>query len=394
MKKLKIAVISSYPPSKRTLNEYGYYMINHFRKKKSDYDSVTLLSDFLPDGKEFDFGSGDVPIEVEQVWDFNMWSNPLKILKAVKKSKADVVLYNIQFLSFGDKKIPAALGLITPWLTKKSGYPSIVLLHNILEQVDLTSAGITKNKLLAKAYNFIGTMLTRIILSADMLAVTIPKYVEILEEKYKAKNVALIPHGSFELPPLPDFGLPPGPLQVMSFGKFGTYKKVEGMIDAVELIRARTDLDIEIVVAGTDNPNTPGYLDGVEKQYSHVKQLRFTGYVEEEDVPVIFGESAVTVFPYTSTTGSSGVLHQAGSYGKPSVMPDLGDLAMLVKEEGYGGAFFEPDNVESLADAIQKVLEDDDYRRSLAKQNYYAAASLPMEDLIDWYTLHFRRLLK
>ena len=41
----------------------------------------------------------------------------------------------------------------------------------------------------------------------------------------------------------------------------------------------------------------------------------------------IFDEAAVVVFPYTATTGSSGVLHQAGSYGKAVVMPDLGDLA-------------------------------------------------------------------
>lgn len=393
MNKIKVAIVSSYPPSKRTLNEYGFYLINHFRNKRSDYEKITLISDKLPKGEQFDFGKSEVPIEVEQVWDFNRWANPLNILSAVKRSQADVVLYNMQFLSFGDKKIPAALGLLSPWLTRLSGVPSVVLLHNILEQVDLSSAGITQNKLLAKIYNSIGTLLTRIILKTNVLAVTIPKYVEVLEEKYRAKNVALIPHGSFELPPLPSFELPEGPMQVMAFGKFGTYKKVEAMIEAVALIRKRTSLDLEIVVAGTDSPNTPGYLAGVAERFKTVPQLRFTGYVAEEDVPKIFGDSAVVVFPYTSTTGSSGVLHQAGSYGKPAIMPNLGDLAMLVKEEGYGGEFFEPDSVESLADAIQKVLENNDYRTKLAKQNYYAAASLPMEDLVDWYTLHFKKLL-
>jgi glycosyltransferase involved in cell wall biosynthesis len=268
------------------------------------------------------------------------------------------------------------------------------LLHNILEQVDLNAAGITQNKILVKIYNFIGSLLTRFILSADLLAVTIPKYVEILEEKYKAKNVVLIPHGSFEIPPMPDFSRVVKPFQVMAFGKFGTYKKVETMIEAVELIRKRTNLSIEIVVAGTDSPNTPGYLKSIEKRFSNVENLRFTGYVAEEDVPRIFNDSALVVFPYTSTTGSSGVLHQAGSYGKPAIMPNLGDLAMLVKEEGYGGEFFEPNDVESLANAIQKVLEDDEYRIRLGRQNYFAAASLPMEDLIDWYYLHFQRFLK
>lgn len=393
-KRLKVAIISSYPPGKRTLNEYGFYLVNHFRAKPDDYEKVILISDKLPTGQKYNFPNASVPIIEEQVWDFNLWTNPLKILGAIRRAKPDIVLYNIQFLSFGDKKIPAALGLLTPLLTKLSGYPSVVLLHNILEQVDLNAAGITQNKILAKIYNLIGSILTRFILSADLLAVTIPKYVEILEEKYKAKNVALIPHGSFELPPMPDFNRSVKPFQVMAFGKFGTYKKVEAMIEAVELIRKRSELSIEIVIAGTDSPNTPGYLKSVEKQYNHVKNIRFTGYVAEEDVPKIFNESAVVVFPYTSTTGSSGVLHQAGSYGKPAIMPNLGDLAMLVKEEGYGGEFFEPDSSESLANAIQKVLEDEEYSSRLGRQNYFAAASLPLKDLIDWYYLHFQRLLK
>jgi len=393
-KRLKLAIISSYPPSKRTLNEYGYYMVSHFRAKSDDYEKVILISDKLPVGQKFNFPNAPVPIIEEQVWDFNLWTNPLKILGSVRRAKPDIVLYNIQFLSFGDKKIAAALGLLTPLLTKLSGYPSIVLLHNILEQVDLNAAGITQNKILARIYNIIGSILTRFILSADLLAVTIPKYVEILEEKYKAKNVALIPHGNFELLPMPEFSHVSKPLQVMTFGKFGTYKKIETMIDAVELIRKRSDLSIEIVVAGTDSPNTPGYLKGIEELYKHVKNIRFTGYVTEEEVPRIFNESTLVVFPYTSTTGSSGVLHQAGSYGKPAIMPNLGDLAMLVKEEGYVGKFFEPNDVESLANAIQKVLEDDEYRIRLGRQNYFAAASLPMADLIDWYYLHFQRFLK
>jgi glycosyltransferase involved in cell wall biosynthesis len=265
-------------------------------------------------------------------------------------------------------------------------------LHNILEQVDLENAGITQNKVLQKVYNLIGSTLTKLILQSDVLAVTISKYVEILEKKYKARNVALIPHGSFETPPEPYYGLPLGPKQVMAFGKFGTYKKVEILIEAVEQIRKSTNEDIEIVIAGTDSPNTPGYLNKVAEKYKHVKQLRFTGYVAEKDVPFIFGQSAVIVFPYTSTTGSSGVLHQAGSYGKAVALPDLGDLSVLVKEEGYQGEFFDPESTESLADAIQNILTNDAYRVRLGLINYQAASSLPMSRITQIYLDYFKAI--
>ena len=277
-----------------------------------------------------------------------------------------------------------------PMICKFKGIPTISLLHNILEQVDLENAGFTKNRLLQKIYNFIGSTLTRFVLSSDILAVTISKYVSILESKYKARNIALIPHGSFETPPEPSYNLPMGPKQVMAFGKFGTYKKVEILIEAVELIRKRTSEDIEIVIAGTDSPNTPGYLDSIKEKYSHVAKIRFTGYVAEEDVPGLFGDSAVTVFPYTSTTGSSGVLHQAGSYGNAVVLPDLGDLSILVREEGYVGEFFDPLSTASLASAIEKIITQEDYRVQLGKSNYKAACSLPMSEITRMYIEYFK----
>lgn len=389
---LKIALVSTHPPGKGTLNEYGFYLLKHLRQNPN-IKEVVLIADILPKGETYDFENDGCPIEVHSVWSFNGWMNLWNIIKTIRQTKPDIVLFNIQFLSFGDKKTQAALGLLTPFFLKLFGKKSVVLLHNILEEVDLKTAGITKNPLLSAIYNFIGTMLSRFVLSADMVAVTIAKYVEVLEKKYKVDNVALIPHGSFEIPPMPDFNLPAGPKQVMTFGKFGTYKKVEVMIEAVEIIRKRCDIPLQIVIAGTDSPNKKGYLNDVKNQYAHVKDIIFTGYVAEEDVPRIFNESAVVVFPYTSTTGSSGVLHQAGSYGKAVILPNIGDLGELIKEEGYAGELFEPDDAASLADAIQKVVEDDNYRKELSIKNYYAAVSLPMNDIVDWYYLHFLRIL-
>jgi len=153
-------------------------------------------------------------------------------------------------------------------------------------------------------------------------------------------------------------------------------------------------LDLEVVIAGTDNPNVPGYLASVEEKYKNVKQLRFTGYVEEEEVPSLFKNSAVVVFPYTATTGSSGVLHQAGSYGKAVVLPDLGDLALLIKDEGYQGEFFTPEDTQSLAKAIEAIITNDAYRIKLGTLNYNASIAFPMEKITDMYLNTFTTIVK
>lgn len=381
---MKLAIVTAYPPSKVTLNEYAYHLVKHFRQHQ-EVTELVLLTDVTPDDADITFEEEGCKITVKQCWKFNGLTNVISIAKAIKNTQPDAVLYNLQFMKFGDKKVPAALGLFSPWISKLMNVKTTVLLHNIMETVDLSSAGFTNNKIKAKAFNFIGEMLTRVVLKADTVALTIGKYVDILEDKYNAQNCVLIPHGTFEIPEEPSYELPEGPLKIMTFGKFGTYKKVEILIEAVQQVRQKTDRELEIVIAGTDSPNTPGYLEAVKTKYTNVPNLTFTGYVEEEDVPVIFSESAMVVFPYTSTTGSSGVLHQAGSYGKAVVMPDLGDLSILVKEEGYRGEFFNPISVNSLATAIQNLVTNEDYRNQIAKSNYQAATALPMSRITEMY---------
>jgi len=388
---MKLAILTAYPPSKVTLNEYAYHLVKHFRQH-NEITELILLTNITSDTADIHFEEAGCKIIVKNCWSFNSYFNIFSVMKAVSQTKPNAVIFNLQFMKFGDRKVPAALGLLLPLLCKLRKIPTIVLLHNIMEQVDLKSAGFAKNKIVQSIFNFIGTTLTKFILSANKVAVTISKYVDILEEKYGAKNVILIPHGTFELPEEPTYNLPDGPLKIMTFGKFGTYKKVEILIEAVEKIRSRTTADLEIVIAGTDNPNVSGYLDTMKEKYQHVPQLTFTGYVAEEDVPRIFKESAMVVFPYTSTTGSSGVLHQAGSYGKAVVMPDLGDLGILVKEEGYKGEFFDPQSVDSLADAIQKIVSYPLYRNELEKANYQAATAFPMSRITDMYIQNFKKI--
>jgi len=386
---MKLAIVTAYPPSKVTLTEYGYHLVKHFRLQK-EVTEIILITDKTKGEKDLNFKEKGCKVTVKECWNFNDYTNVFKVNKVIASTKPDAVLFNLQFLKFGDKKIPAALGLMLPLLCKMKGIPTISLMHNIIEQVDLNNVGITSNKFFQKIYSGIGNLLTKLVLTSDVVAVTMGKYQTILENKYQSRNVALIPHGSFETPEEPDFTLPAGPKKILAFGKFGTYKKVEIMIDAIELIRRRTNQNLEIVIAGTDSPNTPGYLESVKKKYAHVDQLCFTGYVEEGNVPTIFGESAVVVFPYTSTTGSSGVLHQAGSYGKAVVLPELGDLSTLIKEEGYKGEFFNSKSVSSLADAIENILVHDSYREYLAKANYRAASAIPMSKVAKMYIEYFK----
>lgn len=390
---MKIAFVSPYPPSQVTLNEYGYHLIRSFAGKE-EVEKIFVLTNHLADNSQYSRYAMK-GIDIIPCWHFNGLNSFWQIGKTLKDLKPDLVILNLQFMTFGEGKAQAALGLLTPWVCKMLGIPSMVILHNITETVNLETIGMAGSKWKTKLLLGIGEQLTRLILKADLVGLTISQYVDIIREKYKAKNVILMPHGNFELPErsyLPDT-LPE--INLMAFGKFGTYKKVEVLLEAIKILEQKYPAQkFKATIAGTDNPNVKGYLDSVKKRYSSMQNIEFTGYVAEEDVEGIFKASTMVIFPYTTTTGSSGILHQAGSYARACVLPRIDDLERVVDEEGYGGAYFETDNAQSLADAIGHLVDNPAERRKFEDMNYAAAKGLPMNELAQWYLLHAGTLLK
>ena len=146
---MKLAIVTAYPPSKVTLTEYGYHLVKHFRIQ-NEVSEIVLITDKTEKDKDLNFEGEGCKISVKECWNFNSYTNLLSISKTITETKPDAVLFNLQFLKFGDKKIPAALGLLLPLTCKLKGIPTISLLHNIMEQVDLKNAGITKNIILQK----------------------------------------------------------------------------------------------------------------------------------------------------------------------------------------------------------------------------------------------------
>ena len=382
---LRVALVTAYPPSETTLNEYGYHLARHLAAKPEVAELIVLHDD--TDEPVTDLPAGATAVAA---WRYGSLANPLRIARAVKACGADVVLVNAHFTSFAAGKVAATAGLMTPAVLRAMGVPTVVLLHNLVDTVDLEEAGFSSNPLLTRILSGLGRMVTRMVLIADKVAVTIPQYVDVLRNSYGAKNVFLAPHGSFEEPEPSqrDTGARPS---LLAFGKWGTYKKIEVLLDAQALLQAE-GVDLDVVVAGTDSHNAEGYLAGVKARYRDSEGLTFTGYVAEEDVPRVFGAATAAVFPYTSTTGSSGVLHQAGSYGCPVVLPDIGDFAEVVRDEGFEAVTFAPGDAQDLARALRGMLADPDAMAAMGEANRAAACGIPLADVADWHLAHLQEL--
>jgi glycosyltransferase involved in cell wall biosynthesis len=383
---MKICLVTSFPPSRDALNEYGFHIASELQRIPGI--ELTVLGDeYSPAQPELNGFS------VKRCWKFNSLSNPLRLMRAIKQQKPDVVWFNLGFASFGGTPPSAFLGIATPALARMTGFYTHVTLHQLMETVDLDDAGIRFPLL----YKWGGVLATHLVLFANSVSVMLPAYRSVLVEKYGRGSVYVRRHGIFSArPEYPDLALRGNPEhRILAFGKWGTYKRLEPMVEAFKEV-ARQIPNARLVIAGTDHPKTPGYLQSIRQKLASRSDVIFTGYIEEEDIPQLFQSSSVAVLPYTSSAGSSGIAHLACTYGVPIVASDIPDFRRLADEEGLAIDFFPPGKINELARHLTDLLQNRERQIEMAMQNVSAALRMSMPEIIRQYlrTFELRRELE
>src|SRR3954465_10169566 len=376
---MKICLVTSFPPSRDALNEYGFHIASELQRIPGI--ELTILGDeYSPAQPEIDGFS------VKRCWKFNSLRNPLRLIRAIKQQKPDVVWFNLGFASFGGTPPPAFLGIAIPALARMVGFYTHVTLHQLMETVNLDDAGIRFPLL----YKWGGALATHIVLFANSVSVMLPAYRSVLVEKYGRGSVYVRRHGIFSArPEYPDLALRGNPEhRILAFGKWGTYKRLEPMLEAFKEV-ARQIPSARLVIAGTDHPKTPGYLQSIREKLGSRSDVIFRGYVAEEDISQLFQSSSLAVLPYTSSAGSSGIAHLACTYGVPIVASDIPDFRRLADEEGLAIDFFPAGHVGELAQHLIDLLQNHERQVEMALQNVSAAMRMSMPEIIREYLRTF-----
>jgi glycosyltransferase involved in cell wall biosynthesis len=376
---MKICLVTSFPPSRDALNEYGFHIASELQNIPGV--ELTILGDeYSPVQPELD------GFTVKRCWKFNSLRNPFRLMRAIRQEKPDVVWFNLGFASFGGTPPSAFLGIATPALARMAGFYTHATLHQLMETVNLDDAGIRFPLL----YKWGGVLATHLVLFANSVSVMLPAYRSVLVEKYGRGSVYVRRHGIFSArPEYPDLALRGNPEhRILAFGKWGTYKRLEPMVEAFKEV-ARQIPSARLVIAGTDHPKTPGYLKSIREKLASRSDVIFTGYVAEEDIPQLFQSSSVAVLPYTSSAGSSGIAHLACTYGVPIVASDIPDFRRLADEEGLAIDFFPPGKINELARHLTDLLQNRERQIEMAMQNVSAALRMSMPEIIRQYLRTF-----
>lgn len=159
--------------------------------------------------------------------------------------------------------------------------------------------------------------------------------------------------------------LRPGRHDILFLSRIVREKGVLETVDAVALLHERYP-DLHLIVAG-DGP----YLEELKLQVEQrgVKNVTFTGYVDGDQKEQLLRDSHLLCFPTYYGEGLPTVVPEAISFGLPVVTRPVGGIADFF-ENGRHGFAIESRKPEDIAHCIQKLIEDKELYRRIARSNH------------------------
>jgi glycosyltransferase involved in cell wall biosynthesis len=184
---------------------------------------------------------------------------------------------------------------------------------------------------------------------------------------FPPEKIHVIPHVAMGQPTDPGTDIAEEPKTVLFFGRIWDYKGLDYLIRAQPLInQAIPEARIIIGGQGDDFDKYQTMMADPDRFEIHNR------WISDEERATMFERASLVVLPYIEAT-QSGVIPVAYTYGKPVVATRVGALEESVDHESTG-LLVPPRNVEQLAKAIIRLLENDDLRHAMG-----AAAKLKLE---------------
>ncbi len=161
---------------------------------------------------------------------------------------------------------------------------------------------------------------------------------------------------------------------ILGLGTLEPRKNLAGLISAYGILRARQAIPHELVIGGRKGWLYQGIFDRVA-ELGLEQQVRFLGFVADEDLPALYTLADVFAFP-SFYEGFGIPILEAMACGTPVVASNASSLPEVV---GEAGLMVSPEDTEALAQALGQALQDTPLRRTLISRGYEQARRFTWE---------------
>jgi glycosyltransferase involved in cell wall biosynthesis len=176
------------------------------------------------------------------------------------------------------------------------------------------------------------------------------------------EHIVLIPGSGVDvetLAPLPD---PPPPFTVGFVGRLLEDKGVQSLVRAHEILTQR-GLNLRTLLAGDPDPSNPASIaETVLERWRAIPHLTLLGHA---DVRAVWAQSHVAVLP-SRREGLPKSLLEAAACGRALIATDVPGCREVARD-GVNGILVPVDNPQALAQAIERLMTDNDRRLAYAR---------------------------
>jgi glycosyltransferase involved in cell wall biosynthesis len=345
---------------------WGWEAMLHYVSQLSNFLArindvqVTLL---LPRGRSYDATMFEPTVALEYVdvvKDDSMrelLSVPIKLLKlprflkTIQRTRPDVIhLNNCHVWHI----------LTLPWL--KQRYPVVSTMHDVEPHPGQDDTW-RKRREIASLARF-----------SNQIFVHGEKIKQQLLSKYPTRTgdeVTVIPIGNFSFFTQYEGNRIDEEDVVLFFGRIRAYKGLEYLIQAAKLV-APMFPETRFVIAGAGDFRPYHKLVG-----NGINFEIHNRYIPDDQVASFFRRAKVVVLPYIQASQSA-VIPIACAFEKPVVTTRVGSLPEAVVD-GRTGLLVPPSDASALAEAIIRLLSDDELRATLGRNSYQQ-----MEEQLGW----------
>ena len=149
-------------------------------------------------------------------------------------------------------------------------------------------------------------------------------------------------------------------------GNIKPHKNLKSLLHALKIL-AKNNSQIKLVVAG----KADGFITGDSESISLIQNdeviksaVVFAGYIENSDLPLIYKFATALIFP-SFYEGAGLPPLEAMAYGCPVIASSAASIPEIC---GDAALFFNPDNVNDLANKIELVVNDKNLRMELIQK--------------------------
>lgn len=275
-------------------------------------------------------------------WDKNLAIAPFFYIgQAAKEKDTDVFIFNsISFMRF----------MFLPFFIRKIKRKKTIVVHHHFMHRQLK--GIRRKIYKTFEWNFLKQM--------DKIIVASPYVYDDLKKHFPSEKLML-----FQIPfdNKPLYSPDPVKGNLTYMGTIEYRKGLSYLIQALILLKNRgKEYPLTIVGKVFEQAYYENIKQEIEKNNLNVK---FTGFLSKEDKEKILSQTDVFVFP-SLLEGYGMALVEAQTYGLPIVSFDNSAMPYNVKND-INGFTVPTGNVELLAEAIEKTVEDRNLRERLSK---------------------------